>query len=434
MEDEKSLDLSLSLPCGGSSSLLKDKYGSSSDIRSDEGDRGSKIINEFKNFLEGGTQSGVGEKRKNLFIDTNQEKKHERETNHPDLTDKSKTSHISITTDEGSTAENEDVADSEVDGSTSRQVPQPDDVSKRFVSSGSLTRAEKEIHDFGNSSGVEILGQKRFTISSEKEFNAVNVPVSYGVPFSAQPVNMNMSYSQPVKDSNGTPSLSGYPLPGMMHAMAPTNGDRTGTQPVGSANYPLMFGYTPVQLPALDRDNSRGIVSTNQIAATYSGRNTVNPDTLSDSRNLTQATLPVHKSSESTPYDGRAVEHGKGNGKQRIGEGGSSSHKEVDHMKDESIPCEFPAIRPGIAAELKFGGCGTYPNLPWVSTTGSGPNGRTISGVTYRYSPTQIRIVCACHGSHMSPEEFVHHATEENTTPDGLPSFTGTNPAASAPS
>ncbi|KAI5417269.1 5-hydroxytryptamine receptor 2A, variant 2 [Lathyrus oleraceus] len=36
----------------------------------------------------------------------------------------------------------------------------------------------------------------------------------------------------------------------------------------------------------------------------------------------------------------------------------------------------------GLAADVKFGGCGAYPNLPWVSTTNS--NRRTISGVTYR--------------------------------------------------
>ncbi|KAL0345201.1 UNVERIFIED_CONTAM: Ninja-family protein [Sesamum radiatum] len=153
-----------------------------------------------------------------------------------------------------------------------------------------------------------------------------------------------------------------------------------------------------------------------------------------------------HKSAESTQYDGRAAEHGKSYGKQQVAEEGSSSHTEGDlkgsnaihHGKDasdqpraESTP-SVPAIRPGIAADLKFGGCGSYPNLPWVSTTGPGPNGKTISGVTYRYSPTQIRIVCACHGSHMSPEEFVRHAGEENSTLDaagaGLASIPSSNP------
>ncbi|KAH6812547.1 hypothetical protein C2S51_026309 [Perilla frutescens var. frutescens] len=448
MDDEKGLDLSLGLPCGGNSS--------SHNIRSEEGDRGSKLINEFKNFLEGGNQqhqlkvgesfnynfpkpaadsetsknsnaerlwlpaenrsievdekaSSIGEKRKNLFIETTNQQKN-------------KVSHISITTDEGSTAENEDVADSEVDGSTSRHVSQhdDDDVPNRFAPTG-----------------VEILGQKRFTISSEKdEFNAMNVPLPYVVSL---PGNMNMSsYSQSVKDSNssGTPNPSNYPMP-MMHGMATTN--------IEWPNFPLMYGYTPVQLPVLDRDNSRGVVSHNQQ---IHGRN---PDTQNDGRKLTQ--VISHKSSDSTQFDVRAVEFGKSYGKQQVGEeGGSSSHTEgdlkgnhaihqgkdvSDQPRAESLPSEFPAIRPGIAADLKFGGCGAYPNLPWVSTTGSGPNGRTISGVTYKYTPTQIKIVCACHGSHMSPDEFIQHASEENNGPDagtGLASLSGSNPAASAQS
>ncbi|KAL3625466.1 hypothetical protein CASFOL_030920 [Castilleja foliolosa] len=432
MEEEKGLDLSLGLPCGGNSSSQKDKYVSSSDIKSDEGDRGSKLINEFKNFLEGGNTAGtwltndsrsteigeekrssVGEKRKHLFI----------ETNDANLMDKAKASHISITTDEGSTADNEDVAESEVDGSTSRHVSQNDDVVKRFVSSG-----------------VDILGgqQKRFCVSSEKEFNAMNVPnMGYSVPFPSQPVN--------IKDS----SLTSCTLPSMMHGMGPTNGERRGVQPVKSANFPLMFGYNPVQLPSLDRDNSRGTGSVShhqQMQSAYSGRNLVNPDVQNDSRKLTR--VISHVSSD----DRAALDHGKSYRKQQVGEEGSSSHTEgntathqtkdsSDHPKAaDSSPNEFPAIRPGIAADLKFGGCGSYPNLPWVSTTGQGPNGRTISGVTYKYSPTQIRIVCACHGTHMSPEEFVRHASAEDSniidvgaalTPSPLP---GSNPSASAQS
>lgn len=163
-------------------------------------------------------------------------------------------------------------------------------------------------------------------------------------------------------------------------------------------------------------------------------------------------TVHSHKSFETAQFDARVVEPGKSYGKQQVGEEGSSSHPgsdlkvnqaihqgkdATDQPKADSLPSEFPAIRPGVAADLKFGGCGSYPNLPWVSTSGSGPNGRTISGVTYKYSPTQIKIVCACHGSHMSPDEFIQHASEENNTPDGgagLTSLSGSNPAASAQS
>ncbi|XP_075509765.1 ninja-family protein mc410 isoform X1 [Primulina tabacum] len=503
MEDEKGLDLSLALPCGGSNNSLKGKYGSSSDVRTDEGDRGSKLINEFKNFLEGGNQqhplksednfyknfgkasadsetsknsitgetwatnerrsteveeenrSGVGEKRKGPFNEKCHQKRHEKETSHPDLTDKSRTSHISIKTCDGSAAENEDVADSEVDGSTSRQVSRYDDVSKCVVVSGSLSGARKELHAFGDPSSKKHLGPKRFAVSSEKEFNISNLPNSYNVTFPSQPTNLaNMTYSQSIKDSNlsGAPSVSTYPLPVVVHGMTSGNSERSGIQTGVPPNFPLMFGYPAVQIPVLDKENSRGIGSHHQqIHSGFSGKNPINSDMQNDSRKLNQAAAPViaHKTFESTQYDGRAIEHGKTNGKQHVRDEGSISLAEGDltgnnithHVKDtsdpkaESFPSEYPAIRPGIAADLKFGGCGTYPNLPWVSTTDPSPNGRTISGVTYRYSPTQIRIVCACHGSHMSPEGFIRHASEENSTPEsgtGLASLPNSNPAASA--
>ncbi|KZV15514.1 ninja-family protein mc410-like [Dorcoceras hygrometricum] len=503
MEDEKGLDLSLSLPCGGSNNSQKGKYGSSSDIRTDKGDRGSKLINEFKNFLEGGNQhplksednfyknfgkasgdsetsknsitgetwatnerrsteveeekrSSVGEKRKSPFNEKCHQKRHEKETNHPDLIDKSRTSHSSINTCDGSAAENEDVADSEVGGSTSRQVSGHDDASKCVAASGSLSGGRKELHAFGDPSGIERLGPKRFAVSSEKEFNISNLPSSYNVPFQTQPANLaKMTYAQSVKDSNlsGAPTLSTYPLPVMIHGMNSRNSDRSGIQTDAPPNLPLMFGYPSVQMPVLDKENSRGIGSHHlQVLSGFSGKNPINPDIQNDSRKLNQAaaTMNAHKSFESTQYDGRAIELGKSNGKQHDREDGSLSHAEGDltgnnmaHLvkdasnqpKSESFPSDYPAIRPGIAADLKFGGCGTYPNLPWVSTTDPRPNGRTISGVTYRYSPTQIRIVCACHGSHMSPEEFIGHATEENSTQEsgaGLASLPNSNPAASA--
>ena len=77
----------------------------------------------------------------------------------------------------------------------------------------------------------------------------------------------------------------------------------------------------------------------------------------------------------------------------------------------DAVSSEISGIKPGIAANLIFGGSGSRPDLPWVSTTGPGPNGKTISGVTYKFSPTQVKIVCACHGSHMTPEEFIQHAS-----------------------
>ena len=66
MEDESGLELSLGLGCGGSSAKSKGKSGSSSDTRTEEGDRGNKLVDDFKNFLHGNAQkqdSSTGSQR-----------------------------------------------------------------------------------------------------------------------------------------------------------------------------------------------------------------------------------------------------------------------------------------------------------------------------------------------------------------------------------
>lgn len=52
----------------------------------------------------------------------------------------------------------------------------------------------------------------------------------------------------------------------------------------------------------------------------------------------------------------------------------------------------------------------SLPHMPCVSTTGNGPNGKTINGFLCRYTKTEISIVCVCHGTSFSPAEFVLHA------------------------
>ncbi|XP_050204901.1 uncharacterized protein LOC126654941 [Mercurialis annua] len=50
------------------------------------------------------------------------------------------------------------------------------------------------------------------------------------------------------------------------------------------------------------------------------------------------------------------------------------------------------------------------PFMPCVSTTGNGPNGKTVNGFLYRYTKSEVSIICVCHGSSFSPAEFVQHA------------------------
>ncbi|XP_031285483.1 uncharacterized protein LOC116144165 [Pistacia vera] len=52
----------------------------------------------------------------------------------------------------------------------------------------------------------------------------------------------------------------------------------------------------------------------------------------------------------------------------------------------------------------------SLPQMPCVSTTGNGPNGKTINGFLYRYTKTEVSIICVCHGTSFSPAEFVQHA------------------------
>jgi len=48
--------------------------------------------------------------------------------------------------------------------------------------------------------------------------------------------------------------------------------------------------------------------------------------------------------------------------------------------------------------------------MPSVSTTGDGPDGKRVEGFLYKYRTGQVCIVCVCHGSFLTPAEFVMHA------------------------
>lgn len=439
MEDESGLELSLGLSCGASSAKSKGAQKQDSGPGSQKSDSAKPSENFFNNLskvnvdadtsrnannnrssdIEDDKRSESGSKRKMLFDEISNQKRHERGTRHGD--EKSKVSHISITTDDGSTADNEDVADSEV-GSTSKRIVHHDDGSKRFTG-GASSEAQKEGRVLADSSASDSHGQKRF-----------NMPYLYPV----QSANvLNPAYLISMKDANpaAVPSSSGHPLTSVMHIMPTTTNERPGTQLNNPGNSPVTFGYSAVQLPILDKDNPWGIVShPPQFHPSYSGRGPLYSDKHSDGLRLSPGPVQDRTRGQHTTEEGsssRAEEELKGSSA-NLRENNAS-----DRPSPEGFSLDFSAIKPGIAADLNFGGSGSYPNLPWVSTTGSGPHGRTISGVTYRYSANQIRIVCACHGTHMSPEEFVRHASEEYVNPEnngGLATFTNTNPAASAQS
>ncbi|KAL6294855.1 hypothetical protein ACE6H2_002997 [Prunus campanulata] len=56
-------------------------------------------------------------------------------------------------------------------------------------------------------------------------------------------------------------------------------------------------------------------------------------------------------------------------------------------------------------------------DMPCVFTKGDGPNGRKVEGILYRYGKgEEVRIMCVCHGSFLSPAEFVKHAGGSDVT------------------
>ncbi|KAJ1421812.1 Jas TPL-binding domain [Sesbania bispinosa] len=84
-------------------------------------------------------------------------------------------------------------------------------------------------------------------------------------------------------------------------------------------------------------------------------------------------------------------------------------HKEMKQSSSNSSKLEKPA-----AKKLKrVNTMDILREMPCVSVTGDGPNGKRIEGVVYNYKycgGSQVYVVCFCHGSFLSPAEFVMHA------------------------
>ncbi|KAK8291706.1 hypothetical protein V6Z12_D06G076100 [Gossypium hirsutum] len=214
----------------------------------------------------------------------------------------------------------------------------------------------------------------------------------------------------------------------MIHSRPSGNGEGS----VNPGNLPVMFGYSPVQLPLLDKDNPWGTVSHSpQFQPMSVGKGPPNSDKHSDGLKISQASVHtiVRNSSEAAQYNGGTFKEVNGEGKQHATEESSCTPVDED-VKGSSImslranaPLDQPTAEGVVTLDFS------------IIKPGTGPHGRTISGVTYRFSANQIKIVCACHGTHMSPEEFVRHASEECTDPDNknrLATFPSTNPAGSA--
>uniref|UniRef100_A0A1D1YLV5 Ninja-family protein n=1 Tax=Anthurium amnicola TaxID=1678845 RepID=A0A1D1YLV5_9ARAE len=484
MEDENGLELSLGLSCGGSSSkskakdvCLNPKSGDGNRNKSMGGNfhvteasfkpfppmgienldsngqqhRGDLVKHQHETFwTDLGHQSSVNaeghrfpelwpsnnkasdaemekpslNKRKLSFDEINLQKKQERGVDHVGVHGKGPTgvtfrNLVSLTTEDGSSGENEDVAESEAEGSSSWLASQHEEKARAL---GASKANDKHFSTEQDSIGSQSLRQSNV---SGNESTVDRGKLSYGIPLSRQSLPVMGAYQPPSKVPTvvTAPNSSTFASPCVMQLMPLGNNEQPTSQQTNSNILQHAFGYSPVQLPTLETNSSWVFGSQPQHLPTHGnrglGEGAINLEHAENGLNISQAQVP---NNSSKVYDGKASELGKGSGKQAEETGTSSPSRAEDESK-------------GITATLKFGGSGSRPELPWVSTTGPGPNGKTISGVTYNYSADQIKIVCACHGSHMTPEEFVQHASGDAAENNAaVASFPNGSAAASAPS
>ncbi|KAJ8563042.1 hypothetical protein K7X08_031494 [Anisodus acutangulus] len=98
---------------------------------------------------------------------------------------------------------------------------------------------------------------------------------------------------------------------------------------------------------------------------------------------------------------------------------------EASHPSIHSLQRDFGSRTPGGEMEISPSNCrvdatksrvqetgaNALGDMPCVFTKGDGPSGRRIDGILYKYGKgEEIRIMCVCHGSFLSPAEFVKHA------------------------
>ncbi|CAL1360167.1 unnamed protein product [Linum trigynum] len=79
-----------------------------------------------------------------------------------------------------------------------------------------------------------------------------------------------------------------------------------------------------------------------------------------------------------------------------------------DHENNHKSP---GASSSGDKRGREAGTTSAMEDMPCVFTIGDGPNGRRVEGILYKYGRgEEVRIMCVCHGSFLSPAEFVKHA------------------------
>lgn len=182
------------------------------------------------------------------------EQKHQTAVEQPDAFSKSsdggaKNAPISISTDDGSTGENEDVAESEAEGSNSWLVTQREDSAK-----GSVVNKGSDRKRSADAAAVGFQGKRQPSFSGS-ESSSGKVPP--GNPLSMQASNVVAVPYQVQAQVSGPPAITNAPN---FHTVTPvqlrppTNGGLA-VQNMSSASQ-VAFGYPSVQLPTLETSSS----------------------------------------------------------------------------------------------------------------------------------------------------------------------------------
>ncbi|KAK8943301.1 hypothetical protein KSP40_PGU004939 [Platanthera guangdongensis] len=349
-------------------------------------------------------------KRKLPFDEINFQNKNEKQADYVDKHGGNSTeapsrrnSHASITLEDGSSCVNKDACGPEAGGLTTWLGLQREEKVKSIETSN-LNRK--------NSLNESSL--------SGKEPNSDFGKVSFGVPLLPQQLPIMAgpyTVSATVSSTSGEPNTPGIPSTCVMQLMPNVNGERP-VVPANSNNMPLALNQPSVQLQAIEKGSSWAFNSQplHAFSVKKQTAGVQNQEHFEDGVKTFQGPA-THNATGVLSYSGKSSELTIGMTKY-VGEAPASSQADGSKSRNEatskpaveSSPSEKPDRRSGIAPYLEFGAHGSYPDLPWVSARGQGPNGKTISGVTYKFNQNEVKVVCACHGIHMSQEEFVRHA------------------------
>lgn len=215
-------------------------------------------------------QKPVSSKRKLLSEEISFQKKHHTAADQPDSFSKSsdggvKNTPISISTDDGSTGENEDVAESEAEGSNSWLVAQREDSAK-----GSVVNRGSDRKRSSDDAAVGFQGKRQPSFSGSESSSGKLV---HGNPLSLQASNVVVMPYQVPGQVSAPPSItnaSNFPPVCTVQLRPPTN-NGLAVQTMGGASQ-LAFGYPAVQLPTLETSSSWAFGAPPPAMSSFTGK------------------------------------------------------------------------------------------------------------------------------------------------------------------